>query len=279
MSALAAEDVSLALKARTVLHGVTLTVRPGEMVALIGPNGAGKSTLLRALAAELRPQGGHCLLDELNVHRTAADVLARRRAVLPQNISTDFPLVVEDVVALARAPWRRHAQPAHNRRAISEAMAAVGAGALLQRDYRDLSGGERQRIQLARVLAQIWDVHWDDKPRYLLLDEPTASLDIGHQQRLLSVVREVLSRGIGVLAVLHDLNLAAAFADRVYLLRHGRILAHGPPAAVIRAEHVNPAYAAELDVRLDADTGRPLVLPHPPAAGDHRSAAEQPPAS
>lgn len=266
-----AEGVHLARHGRTVLQGVSLAVRPGEVVALVGPNGAGKSTLLRSLAAELRPQHGRCRLDGLDIHRTAADTLARRRAVLPQDASTDFPLMVEDVVALARAPWRRRATLERNCRAVTEAVAAVGAGALMRRDYRDLSGGERQRVQLARVLAQIWDVHWDGEPRYLLLDEPTASLDVGHQQLLLTVVRRVLPKGIGVLAVLHDLNLAAAFADRVCLLAGGRVLMEGTPADVIRAEHVNPAYAARLDVRPDPLTGRPLVLPGLPPA-DSRQA-------
>lgn len=264
MNGFTAEDVSLVRQGRAVLQSVNLGIGAGEVVALVGPNGAGKSTLLRSLAAELHPQQGRCRLEGLDVHRTAANVLARRRAVLPQDVSTDFPLIVEDVVSLGRAPWRRHASPDRNRRAVAEAAAAVGAGALMRRDYRDLSGGERQRVQLARVLAQIWDVHWDHEPRYLLLDEPTASLDVGHQQRLLTAVRQVLSQGIGVLAVLHDLNLAAAFADRIYLLDRGRVLTAGPPAAVIRAEHVNAVYAAELDVRPDPRTGRPLVLPCPP---------------
>ncbi|MDN5871707.1 MAG: heme ABC transporter ATP-binding protein [Nitrococcus sp.] len=269
MSGFSAEGVHLTRRRQPVLQDVSLTVRPREVVALVGPNGAGKSTLLRSLAGELRPLSGHCRLDGLDVHRTAADVLARRRAVLPQEASTDFPLVVEDVVALGRAPWRRRATPRQNRRAVTEAVAAVGAGALMRRDYRDLSGGERQRVQLARVLAQVWDVHWDDEPRYLLLDEPTASLDVGHQQLLLTVVRRVLPQGLGVLAVLHDLNLASAFADRVYLLAGGRVLTEGAPAEVIREENVNRAYTARLDVRMDPANGRPLVLARPPPPDDY----------
>lgn len=261
MSGLRAHGLRIERGRRPVLRGVDCAVQPGEVVALVGPNGAGKSTLLKALAGEPRPAAGHCRLDGVDVHASPASALARRRAVLPQDAGTDFPLRVDEVIALGRVPWRRQAPPAHNRRAIDEAVAAVEAGALLDRAYRTLSGGERQRVQLARVLAQVWDVHFDSEPRYLLLDEPTASLDVGHQQALMHRVRRVLPAGIGALAVLHDLNLAAAFADRVYLLADGRIQAHGTPAEVIRAEHIDPAYAARLDVRLDATTGRPLVLP------------------
>src|SRR5699024_5096524 len=165
-----------------------------------------------------------------------------------------------------RAPWRRHAPPHRNRQAIEEAAEATGVQPLMQRDYRHLSGGEQQRVQLARVLAQIWDIHWDNEPRYLLLDEPTASLDIGYQQQLLTTIAQVLRQGIGVLAVLHDLNLAAAFADHVYLMHRGRIQTNGPPSEVLCRKHINSAYATTLDVRHDVETGRPFVLPSMPCA-------------
>lgn len=261
MTGLRAYGVSLSRRGRRVLHDVSLTVKPGEVVALVGPNGAGKSTLLKSLAGELKPDGGECFIDRVNLHHAGAGQVARRRAVLPQDAATSFPLAVEDVVTLARAPWRRHATPRQNRQAVHEAAMAAGVNTLMQRDYRRLSGGERQRVQMARVLAQIWDVHRDGKPRYLLLDEPTSSLDVGHQQRLLSVVRSVLSEGIGVLAVLHDLNLAATFAERVYLLAGGRMEAAGSPIEVINTETVNATYDAHLEVDIDARTGRPLVLP------------------
>lgn len=261
MSRLSAEQVGLSRRGRPVLDGVSLNIAPGEVVALVGPNGAGKSTLLRCLSGELAPDSGGCRLDGVPLQRIGTRRLARRRAVLPQDGGAEFPLAVEDVVALARAPWRRHATPQHNRRAVVAAAVAAGANSLMQRDFRRLSGGERQRVQLARVLAQIWDTHWDGEPRYLLLDEPTASLDVGHQQRLMAVVRRVLPMGIGVLVVLHDLNLAAAFAERVCLLKQGRIVREGAPAAVLRAGPINTAYDARLDVRTDAHTGRPLVLP------------------
>ncbi|HLQ86009.1 MAG TPA: heme ABC transporter ATP-binding protein [Salinisphaeraceae bacterium] len=261
MSCLSADKLTLARANRRVLQDVSLRVTPGEVVALVGPNGAGKSTLLRCLSGELTADAGCCSLDGTALRAFKAHDLARRRAVLPQDADTRFPLMVADVMAMARAPWRRQATPQHNQRAVRAAAAAAGVVELMARDFRRLSGGERQRVQLARVLAQIWDTHWDGQSRYLLLDEPTSSLDVGHQQRLLRVVREVLPMGIGVLAVLHDLNLAAAFADRMYLLAAGRLVTQGAPTAVIQAGPINSAYGAELDVRTDAHSGRPLVLP------------------
>lgn len=264
MSELRADRLHLSHGSRPVLRDACLTVSPGEMVALVGPNGAGKSTLLRSVSGELTPNSGACFVDRMDVHRAKAGELARRRAVLPQDVAIGFPLAVEQVIAMARAPWRRRATPQQNRRAVFEAATAAGVSALMQRDYRHLSGGERQRVQMARVLAQVWDVHWDGKPRYLLLDEPTASLDVGHQQRLLDVVRSVLSKGVGVLAVLHDLNLAATFAERIYLLSGGRIRAEGAPTAVIRSETINAIYDARLEVETDTRSGRPMVLPAQP---------------
>lgn len=256
---LCAERVGLHRGAARVLRDASIAVEPGEFVALIGPNGAGKSTLLRMLAAELRPDEGRCLLDGLDVHRSAGGLLACRRAVLPQDAVAGFPLPVHDIVALGRAPWRRRATPARNRQAITEAAQAMDLAPLMHRDYRSLSGGERQRVQLARVFAQIWDVHWDGQPRYLLLDEPTAGLDVGHQQRLLGAIRRVASRYIGILAVLHDLNLAAAYADRIGLLAQGRIVADGAPAHVLQAGRLESVYGAALAVHADPGTGRPTV--------------------
>lgn len=251
----------MARRGHVVLDRASLTVAPGELVALVGPNGAGKSTLLRCLSGELVPDAGVCRANGVAIRRFGSAALARTRAVLPQDCGTGFALAVAEVLALGRAPWRRAAPPQRNRRALQAAVSAAGIGDLMARDFRSLSGGERQRVQLARVLAQIWDTHWDHAPRYLLLDEPTSSLDVGHQQRLLSVVRQVLPMGIGVLAVLHDLNLAAAFAERVCLLTAGRVLEEGTPHEVIRAGAINAAYDAILDVRVDDKTGRPLVLP------------------
>ncbi|TAM09885.1 MAG: heme ABC transporter ATP-binding protein [Nevskiaceae bacterium] len=258
-SGLVAEQVAFTRHGRRVLDTTDLRLDAGEFVALIGPNGAGKSTLLKLLAGELQPAHGRCWLDGHDLRHTASATLARRRAVLPQNLHTDFPLQVADVIALGRTPWRRHVPPAVNHRAIVEAARAVAVETLLTRDYTALSGGERQRVQLARVLAQIW--HEDtDTPRYLLLDEPTASLDIGHAQRLLELVRQALPQHVGVLAVLHDLNLASAFADRLYLLDDGRVAATGHPATVLRAERLNAIYAARLDVSAAPRTACPMIF-------------------
>lgn len=261
MTQLIARKLHLSRDGRNVLSHVSLSVSPGEFVALVGPNGAGKSTLLHCLAGALRPDRGQCLLGDTDVHKIRAGELARLRAVLPQDVAIDFPLAVTEVIALGRAPWRRHADPRQNRAAIRKAAAMTGVHTLLHRDYRSLSGGERQRVQLTRVLAQIWDVQADKQPRYLLLDEPTASLDIGHQQRLMDIVQAAAGHGISVLAVLHDLNLAAAFADRVYLLDKGCIAACGTPASVFQRERINRIYNANVDVMTTHHGDKTLVLP------------------
>lgn len=262
MTGLRAQNLWLSRGRHRVLRDVSLSVSAGEFVALVGPNGAGKSTLLHCLAAQLRPTRGRCMLDGVGLDRASASDLARRRAVLPQEVTIGFPLRVKDVVELGRAPWRRRVEPRDNAEAIAWAVATTGITPLMGRDYRDLSGGERQRVQLARVLAQVWkNKNEARQPRYLLLDEPTSSLDIGHQQRLLGMVRAVVADGIGVLAVMHDLNLTAAFADRVYLLARGRLVTTGTPTEVIRTDIISQTYGARVDVDTNPRTGRRVVLP------------------
>lgn len=266
MTTLCAHNLVLERAGRRLLDEVSLTLRCGELVALVGPNGAGKSTLLRCMAAELAATAGYCELDGQSLDQVSPGWLARRRAVLPQQVHAGFAMKVADVVALARIPWRRHASPAHNRRMLHEAMEAADISAFAERDFRALSGGEQQRVQLARVLAQVWDSTHDGRPRYLLLDEPTSSLDIGNQQRLLSLVRSVLPQGIGVLAVLHDLNLAAAFSERICLLHQGRVVTTGSPAEVLTRDTTRRVYAAPLEVRREAVSGRPQVFALPTEA-------------
>ncbi|QHS10949.1 heme ABC transporter ATP-binding protein [Sinimarinibacterium sp. NLF-5-8] len=261
---LVAEHVSLMRRGRQILQDVSLHVGAGELVALIGPNGAGKSTLLRTLAGEWQPDQGRCAINGEPLAGLSAATLARHRAVLPQDISSDFPLRADDIIALGRAPWRRRVSAQTNRRVLHEVQQVAGCTSLGARSYATLSGGERQRVQLARVLAQVWDIAAGDPPRYVLLDEPTASLDIGHQQRLLSSVRQVLPRGIGALAVLHDLNLAATFADRLYLLHHGRLVAQGTPAQVLQRPLLQTIYNADLDVHPHHQSRCPVVLARAP---------------
>ncbi len=238
---------------RTVLSDVSLTLSAGEVVAVVGPNGAGKSTLVGLLAGDLPAAAGTVSLDGRPVGGWRPAELALRRAVLPQETSVAFPFTVAQVVAMGRAPWARTARASEDEEAVAEAMAATSVTSFAGRTFGTLSGGERARVALARVLAQRTPV--------ILLDEPTAALDLRHQDVVLSVVAARAASGAGVLAVLHDLNLAAAYADRVVVVGNGRVLACGAPGSVLTGELLSDVYRREVEVLPHPRTGVPLVLP------------------
>jgi len=229
---LQAHDAAYARQDRTLLSPLQATFAPGCLHAIVGPNGAGKSTLLRLLAGEWRPSSGSITLDDRDLRDWTPAALAQRRALLPQQHSLSFPFTSAEVVALGRLHTRRHT-PDAERTIVDEALAACGAVHLATRPYPQLSGGERARVQLARVLAQIWDEA--DSPRWLLLDEPTAHLDLAFQHACLRLAREWSRRGVGVIAVLHDPNLVLSYADQVLVLDAGCRVASGAPREVLDA--------------------------------------------
>ncbi len=241
---LTAEGIALSLGRRQILSDVSLRVVPGRIHALLGANGAGKTCLLRVLAGELRPDRGTVRIDGVPPGELGAMELARRRAVLPQHDALSFGFPVRDVVRLGRHPWPEAAAHDH-RQAVADAMQATETESLAERPYTQLSGGERQRVQLARVLAQLAG---DGKRRghYLLLDEPTAHLDLRHQHASLRQARRLAADGVGVLAVLHDPNLAARYADDVTLLQRGRTLCSGPRGEVLDAARLSQTYGTAI---------------------------------
>ncbi|MEO8262919.1 MAG: heme ABC transporter ATP-binding protein [Pseudolysinimonas sp.] len=247
----ALDAVGVTLDGRAVLEGVTLEVVPGEVLALVGPNGAGKSTLLAVLSGERRPDAGTATLDGRALHEYAPLELARRRAVLTQDNAVTFPFRVRDVVEMGRSPWARTPELADDERALAVASSQADVTHLLDRRFTDLSGGERARVSLARVLAQSTGI--------VLLDEPTAALDLRHQEDVLSIARELASAGRAVVIVLHDLSLAGAVADRVGLLSAGRLVALGPPSEVLTASALGEVYGVEVEV-ISRD-GTLLVVP------------------
>ncbi|MEU1210705.1 heme ABC transporter ATP-binding protein [Nocardia sp. NPDC005825] len=250
---LRARKVSAKRGERTVLEGIDFDVVAGQIVALVGPNGAGKSTLLAALAGELELSGGSVELDgHALTHWTHLD-MARRRAVLPQSHTVGFPFSAREVVAMGRSPWARTPRQQDDERAIAAAMAATDVERFAARPFPALSGGERARVALARVLAQ--------DTATLLLDEPTAALDLGHQEQVLRLARDRASAGAAVVVVLHDLGVAAAYADRVAVLDAGHIAADGPPREILTAELLTRVYQHPVDVFDHPVTGAQLVLP------------------
>ncbi|WP_353254402.1 heme ABC transporter ATP-binding protein [Salinisphaera sp. PC39] len=257
---LAADMVHAARGGRPVLRAASLAVAPGELVAVIGPNGAGKSTLLDILTGSRRPDRGTVTLDGRPLADWPRPALARRRAVLPQASTLDFPFPVLDVVLLGRSPHAGGGDRARDLRVAAAALRATGLQGLAHRRYTTLSGGERQRAQLARALAQIWPADDDPSPAYLLLDEPTNNLDLAHQHELLAAARELTGRGVGVLAILHDPNLAAQYADRLAILAGGTVAASGPPAAILDAGTLAETFGVEAEILTHPRTGRPVVL-------------------
>ncbi|MFM4703305.1 heme ABC transporter ATP-binding protein [Aeromonas bivalvium] len=241
-----------------ILDGLDLSLHGGSLTALLGPNGAGKSSLLKCLTGELDHEGETRLFGRKRQQWTGTE-LAHRVGVLPQSSSLSFPFLCEEVVAMGRLP---HSEPGRRRdEIVRAAMAHAGVEHLASRLYPGLSGGERQRVQFARVLAQIWQAPDADGPsRLLLLDEPTSALDLKYQHQLLALARALTSRNTAVLVVLHDLNLAARYADRLLMLERGRLMADGPPAEVLTPELVTRLYDYPAQVIHHPETGLPMVV-------------------
>ncbi|MFH9738044.1 heme ABC transporter ATP-binding protein [Streptomyces roseolus] len=248
-----ADGVRVVRGRRAVLDGARIAVRAGEVLALVGPNGAGKSTLLSVLAGDLAPEVGTVRIGGRAAGDWSAPELALRRAVLPQSAALSFPFPVAEVVRMGRAPWAGTGREAEDGAAVAEAMAATEVTGFAARPFSALSGGERARVALARVLAQ--------RTGLLLLDEPTAALDLRHQELVLRVCRERAAAGDAVVVVLHDLGLAAAHADRVGVVHGGVVAADGPPAEVFGEELLGRVYRQPVEVFPHPRTGVPQVVP------------------
>lgn len=248
-----ARGIAVTLAGTPILHGVDLVAHAGEVVALVGPNGAGKSTLLGALSGDVATAAGTVVVEGEPRGSWSHVELALRRAVLPQQATVSFPFPVIDVVRMGRAPWARTPAEEADDAVVAAALAATDVAHLAHRSFPSLSGGERARVALARVLAQ--------QAQLLLLDEPTAALDVHHQELVLQAARQRAAAGDGVVAVLHDLGLAAAHADRVAVVAAGRVVADGPPGEVLTAELLSAVYHHDIEVVAHPETGDLLVLP------------------
>ncbi len=241
------DQVTVKRRGQAVLVNASLQLRPGEVLAIVGPNGAGKSTLMAAMAGDLAPSAGHVLLDGIALNAWTPLALARRRAVMPQAARLGFSLPVEQVVALGRAPFERQYDRVQNQAAIRHAIAAADIQHLLRRGYATLSGGEQQRVQLARAVAQLdlLAAGQAGPAPILMLDEPTASLDLSHAHGVLRLARQLAGQGVAVATVLHDLPLAYAYADRVAVLQSGRLLALDTPLKALTPENIAAAFAVD----------------------------------
>lgn len=253
------ESAGLVIRAgrKTLIDSISLAVRPAERIALVGPNGAGKTTLLRALSGELRSAAGHVRLKGREIARYSPLALSLHRAVLSQHTNVAFPFTVAEIVAMGAGDLRRHEIAALVDAALVEADLSELAG----RPITMLSGGEQQRAHFARVLVQLAVGERANGPGLLLLDEPTASLDLRHQLDLLAATQRAAARGTAAVAILHDLNLAALFADRVVVLHGGRIAVDGTPREAINDEVVRSVFCVNGAVGRLPEEGVPFLLP------------------
>lgn len=250
---LRAVDVRVDRGSRTILHSVSVDVHAGEVLALVGPNGAGKSTLLAALSGDSRVHSGRVELDGRPLGEWTGSEMARRRAVLPQQHTVGFSFTAGEVVRMGRTPWARTTRREEDDGAVAEAMSACDVTSFAGRPFAALSGGEKARVALARVLAQ--------RTATLLLDEPTAALDIGHQEAVMDLAAGRARTGAAVVVVVHDLALAAAYADRVAVLDDGRLAAVGAPETVFTEDLLGRVYRHPVEVLCHPRTGAQLVLP------------------
>ena len=260
---LAFEDVAVDVGGRAVLQGVSLVLEPGEVVGLAGANGAGKTTLFRVASRVLDPSRGAVRLGDVPVASLSRRALARAVAVVPQDVGVAFPFRVGEVVLMGRSPHVGGLgfESEQDVRCARRALAALGIEALADRSMLELSGGERQLVLVARALAS--------EPRVLLLDEPTAHLDLRHRTAVFDRVRAFAEAGGSALAVTHDLTLAARVCDRIALLAEGRLAAVGPPREVLTPEHLEAVFGVSADV-MDAPDGAPLVVPRRPGGAEAR---------
>jgi len=246
---LTANNITFRVGKKPLISEVSVSFATGKLHLIIGPNGAGKSTLIRVLARMLRPQSGSIEYEGIDVHHTSEADLAKRRAVLSQAIEIAFPLTVREVVMMGRYPHFGGRPTPVDQRIVGEVMAQFDVTEFSDRNYQTLSGGERQRVNFARVLAQLWIDRSTDAGsscRYLFLDEPLTFLDIRHQIDFMKKIRAFADAPDTVtVGVLHDLNLAARFADQIVLLNEARIVAHGSAAEVLTAERIQAVFGVK----------------------------------
>ena len=254
---LTVENVSYKAGPKTLVKDVSFAIHPGELIAILGANGAGKSTLMRLLSGEKKPSNGNISLAGRSLQHYPARELAFKRAILNQQnvINMDFSAL--EIVLMGRYAHYRNQPTEKDLDIIREVMAVTGTTALAERIFLTLSGGEQQRIHLARVLVQIWDT----VDALLLLDEPVSGMDMQYQQQTMSLANMLSRKGFMVIAILHDINLAAQYADRVLLLKNGRKWYYGAPSEVLNAKSIYDVFEAETEVFTSPNSLKQVVLP------------------
>lgn len=254
-------NITFRVGAKVLISEISASFAPGGLHLIVGPNGAGKSTLVKVLARLLRPQEGKVEYEGADVSGASEAELAKRRAVLSQAIEIAFPLTVREVVMMGRYPHFSGRPGPADERIVDEVMDHFDVVEFKQRYYQTLSGGERQRVNFARVLAQLWRDEAVDSCRYLFLDEPLTFLDIRHQIDFMKRIRSFTAAAdVVTVGVVHDLNLAARFADQILVLNGGRLVANGTPSEVLTTELIEQVFGVEPTMVQTADSGIHLIF-------------------
>jgi len=258
---LTCRNITFRVGSKVLISDISASFAPGGLHLLVGPNGAGKSTLVKVLARLLRPQTGTIEYEGTDVNAASEAELAKRRAVLSQAIEIAFPLTVREVVMMGRYPHFSGRPGPTDERIVDEVMQHFDVTEFERRYYQTLSGGERQRVNFARVLAQLWDDGSVASCRHLFLDEPLTFLDIRHQIDFMKRIRSFTAAGnVVTVGVVHDLNLAARFADQILMLSGGRIVANGTPAEVLTTERIEQVFGVQPTMVETQDSGLHLIF-------------------
>jgi len=251
------KNLSYQAGTKKILDGASFNLVSGEMMAVIGANGAGKSTLLKLLCREIEATSGSIKFNGKDIASYSVHDMAMLRAVLTQHNTVSVMFTVKELVMMGRYPHFENRPSAHDVEVVDKAMEETGITHLSSRDYNTLSGGEQQRVQLARVIAQIYD-----RPNaFLFLDEPTNGLDLLYQQQILQLARNMANRGYIVISILHDINFASQYADQILMLKNGKTVALGAPLRVINCENIHEAFSIKVKLMECEEFKCPLVIP------------------
>jgi len=245
------ESIDINLNKREILKNISIEVKENEILSIIGPNGAGKSTLLKSLAGDINPTNGNIFYDEININQIDIQERAFTRSVMSQVQPIAFDFSVKEIVEMG---WIDRGESKYADQfddAVQEVILKCGVKDLIDRNFNTLSGGEQRRIHFARTLLQLWRPSNSSDPKYLFLDEPTANLDLTYEIKLLNIVKDVAQEGAGVILVLHDLNLAAKFSDKVAILKDGLLIDIGLPKDILKSTLLSDIYEIKVEVKND----------------------------
>jgi iron complex transport system ATP-binding protein len=253
------ENIYYSIEKKLILNGISTTFNPGEFNMILGPNGSGKSTFLKIFSGEINKYEGSIFYGDEKINQLKKEALAKRRAVMSQQPELSFPLMVEEVVMMGRYPHFNFNPTKKDEDICAEVMLLMNIHHFKERNYLTLSGGERQRVQFARVLAQIWQKPQEGY-RYLFLDEPLNSLDINYQQEFLQIANEFAKENTVLIAVIHDINLATQYGDKLFFLRDGQLVSHGKPEDILTQKLIEQVFLVKTTIITNPITQKPLVI-------------------